>query len=106
MRECKHYGIRSSRRPKKHPLLSGVVHVADEEGIGLSYITFSETFVDAVGREMPQGLTTSRPAYLKVMAMPGRKTWRVVALYLHDTVGRVLWETDTKPVWVSTVYRG
>lgn len=100
MREIKKYNLRASRRPEVHPLLSGVVHVADHNGKSLSFIRFAESFVDAVGKALPQGLSPSRPAYLKVMHMPGRKTWRIFAMYLHEERGVLLWETEHPPSWI------
>jgi len=105
MRELKKYKLRPARRPKQHSLLSGVVHVADWDGTGFAYINFDESFVDAVGRALPHGLMPSAPAYLKVLHMPGRKTWRVFAYYLREVRGTLLWESAERPSWVSRVIR-
>lgn len=100
MREVKRFGLKAARRPCVHPLLSGVVHVCDAAGKWVANIKFTEAFVDAVGKALPQGLTPSRPAYIKVLHMPGRKTWRVFAMYLDNTHGALLWETSDPPHWI------
>lgn len=105
MRELKKYKLRPARRPKVHPLLSGVVHVCDAEGTGSANIQFDECFVDAVGKALPQGLHPRTPAYLKLLYMPGRKVWRVFALYLGGRRGVLLWETEELPSWVASVKR-
>jgi|MudIll2142460700_1097286.scaffolds.fasta_scaffold842953_1 hypothetical protein len=105
MKELKKYKLRAARKPKKHPLLSGVVHVADWEGTGYAYVNFDESFVDAVGKALPHGLMPSAPAYLKVLHMPGRKSWRVFAFYLRELRGTLLWESPTRPAWVSKAIR-
>ncbi len=105
MRELKKYGLRSARRPVVHPLLSGVVHVCDWEGTGYAYIRFSEEFVDAVGKALPSGLHPTRPAFLKVLHMPGRKAWRVFAMYINEVRGTLLWESPELPPWISSIVR-
>lgn len=106
MVERKKYKLRSARRPRKHALLSGVVVVGDWQGKGTAYISFDESFVDAVGKALPLGVSPSHPAYLKVIHMPGRKTWRVFAMYLLAERGVLLWETDTRPHWIENVKIG
>jgi len=105
MKELKKYGLKSARRPKEHTLLSGVAHVCDWEGTGYAYISFTEAFVDAVGKALPAGLHPARPAYLKVLHMPGRKTWRIFAIYLNELRGVLLWESPELPHWISNVTR-
>ena len=105
MKDAKKYKLTRSRKPQKHPLLSGVVHVCDAQGRRPSYITFSEEFVDAVGRALPLGLSPAYPAYLKVLCLPGRNLWRVFAMYLHEERGALLWETPDMPVWVAPVLK-
>ena len=104
MRELKKYGLRKSHKPKRHPLLSGVVQVCIPEGKTYSYILFSEDFVDAIGRALPFGVSPSSPAYLKAFRMPGRKTWRIMATYLDESRSTILWETDTPPAWLPSKY--
>lgn len=105
MRPLKKYKLKAARRPKKHSLLSGVVHVADTEGTGLSYFSFSDEFVDAVGHSLPFGLLPDHPGYIKVMYMASRKAWRIFAYYLDGTKGALLWEQKDRPDWVSNVIR-
>lgn len=101
MRELKKYGLRRSRSGKVHPLLSGIVHVYEHTGVRLAKITFEECFVDAVGKALPQGVTQAHPAYLKILHMPGRKTWRVFAMYFKQEKGVLLWESPTIPHWAE-----
>lgn len=105
MREAKKYRLRQSLRPKKHKLLSGVVRVADSEGIGYSFVSFDESFVDAVGKALPRGLTEQEPAYLKVLYLGSRNTWRTYAMYLREEVGVLLWETEGKPSYIGKIKR-
>jgi hypothetical protein len=99
MRPLKKYALTQTPRPKKHPLLSGVAHVGESSGKGYAYFSFSEDFVDAVGKALPQGLSREEPAYLKVLQMPN--TWRVFAVYLRREKGALLWETPTRPEWLT-----
>lgn len=103
MRELKKYQLRASKKPKNHALLSGVVHVYGDAGIGYTYLTFSEAFVDAVGKCMQYGLRADAPGYLKVMFMPGVKVWRVFAMYFKEERGVLLWESPEKPAWLGTL---
>jgi hypothetical protein len=103
MRDLKKYKLRPARRAKVHALLSGVVHVCSREGVGYVNIQFEECFVDAVGKALPYGLHPSTPAFLKFLHMPGRKTWRLFAMYLGGPRGVLLWETPELPVWVINV---
>ena len=106
MRELKKYRLRPSRRPKKHDLLSGVVRVQGLKGPGYAAFSFDESFVDAVGKELPHGLMPSNPAYLKFLYMPGYNIWRLFAMYLREERGTLLWETPQLPPWVQkVVYR-
>lgn len=101
MKELKKYKLRPSRKPLSHPLLSGVVHVCDAHGRRPSYISFSEEFVDAVGRALPMGLLPSQPAYIKILHMPGRGVWRVFAMYFQSSKGALLWESAECPAWAN-----
>ena len=105
MKELRKYKLRPSRKPIRHQLLSGVAHVCDARGRRPAYISFSEEFVDAVGRALPVGLTSTDPAYLKVLHMPGRNTWRVFAMYLRAGTGVLLWEAHDMPHWVNPVLK-
>jgi hypothetical protein len=80
-----------------------VVHVCDRSGIDHANIWFEESFVDAVGMAMPQGLHPSTPAYLKLLHMPGRNVWRIFAMYFGKRRGVLLWETPELPAWIVRV---
>ena len=101
MKELKKYKLKAARKPREHPLLSGVAVVGEPTGKRVSYFSFSEAFVDAVGKALPVGVSPANPAYLKVLYMPGRDTWRVFAMYFQEVRGVLLWETDTMPSWLS-----
>lgn len=105
MRHVKRFKLRSGKRPQRHHLLSGVVHVHEPEGVGFAYVKFDECFVDAVGKALPFGLTPTTPAYLKLLYMPGRKVWRLFAMYLNQSRGVLLWEADARPEWIGPVFR-
>lgn len=105
MKEAKKYKLRATRKPKAHTLLSGVVHVCDQQGKRPAYFSFSEDFVDAVGKAMSSGLTASRPAYIKVLHIHGKGIWRIMAMYLNEVKGTVLWETDSQPEWTKPILK-
>ena len=105
MRELKKYKLRAARRAGKQELLSSVVHVCDREGTGYAYIGFDESFVDAVGNALPEGLHPTTPAYLKFLHMPGKGTWRLFAMYLGTRRGTLLWESPQLPAWIAKVKR-
>lgn len=77
----------------------------ESEQIGYAYIHFDESFVDAVGKALPHGLMPSQPAYLKLLHMPGRKTWRIFAQYHKQLRGVLLWESPTLPAWVGPLHQ-
>jgi hypothetical protein len=104
LRECKKYKLRSARKPIDRYDLSGVVVVGEGHGLGYTYVSFSLDFVEAVGKALPEGLSSMLPAYIKVVRMPGRDTWRVYAKYLHEERGVVLWDTHEKPSWIGKVF--
>lgn len=101
MKEAKKYKLRATRKPQKHPLLSGVAHVCDEQGRRPANFSFSEAFVDAVGKALPHGLSPAHPAYIKILHLPGRKVWRVFAMYLREERGSLLWEASALPAWAT-----
>ena len=105
MRELKKYKLKPGRKPKQHTLLSGVAHVLEYDKTAYAYIQFDEAFVDAVGKALPHGLMPSKPAYLKLLHMPGRKTWRIFAQYLKQESGVLLWESPALPSWIGTLHQ-
>ena len=105
MKEAKKFKLRAARKPIRHSLLSGVVHVCDQHGKRPAYISFSEDFVDAVGRALPQGVTPSRPAYIKVLHIHGKNLWRVFAMYFKEEIGALLWESPHQPEWTKPILK-
>lgn len=94
-------GLVSSRKPKKHPLLSSTVAVRDEQGRnGYCYIGFSEDFVERVGKALPRGVSTFDPACIHVVYYPHNKTWLVIARYLRSEGEALLWRTTERPHWL------
>ena len=105
MKDAKKYKLQAAKKPIRHQLLSGVIHVCDERGRRPAYISFSEEFVDAVGRALPQGLSPQSPAHIKVLSLPGRSTWRIFAMYIKDARGVLLWEAKELPIWAIPVLK-
>lgn len=104
MREAKKYKLEARPRyPVKNPRLSGVGILATPSGQYTFYVSFSEAFVEAVGREMPAGVSPDHPAYLRVVHLPTLQEWRVYACYLNEKVGRLLWVAKDKPSWIKEV---
>lgn len=103
-KEYKKFGIVSARTPQTGKPLAGVVRVVNGGDRGFVYIRFSDAFVLAVGRAMPQGIAEHQPCYLKAVRMLTGK-WRVWAYYLGIRKGRLLWEAD-KLEWVGNIRKG
>lgn len=100
MKNCKKYGLKAARKPKIHPLLSGVAVVGSMAGKGVAFYTFTEAFVEAVGKAMPQGISRTKPAHLKLLYIPGRG-WDVFAVYLNELRGVLLWTEPEYPKWLG-----
>lgn len=105
MQERKKYGLRPARTPQAHKLLSGVVLVLDRQGKGTAYIHFDQSFVDAVGAALPEGVRPDKPAFIKALQVPATAAWRIFAMYLGEERGVMLWEAATTPLWLAKVRR-
>lgn len=103
MRILAKYGLKPAKRPKKHSLLSGVAHVSAQHVLGYAYFSFSEEFVDAVGRALPFGLCEEFRAFLKVLYHPTTEKYQIFAMYLGGNIGRLLWEEPDFPYWLGKV---
>ena len=104
-REMKRWGIRPARKAHAHPYLASAVFVVAPEGRGYCYISFEETFVEAVGKAMLWGVGPEHPAHLKVLYKASTGVWQVFAKYLDSNLFlTLLWEQATKPAWLT--YRG
>lgn len=103
MRECKHYGLKSTRKPKAHNLLSSTVAVIDQDQRpGYAYVTFADSFVAAVGKIMPYGISIWHPVFLCVAFNTHKGLWTINAAYLNDTnTVRQLWTSAEKPDWLT-----
>lgn len=102
-RERKHFRLRQTKKPALHPFLSGVCVVHLMDGVKLCYIKFSDTFVDFVGLQFPEGIGPGREAYVKVIQL-SEKDWVVVASYVSKARAKVLWVTGKKPEWVKGLF--
>lgn len=105
MKLLKKYKLKTTNKPIRHELLSGVVHVGTKEGKHYAYISFSEEFVDAVGMAMPVGLSKSNPAYLKALPCLDGKGWHIVCMYLGREDGVLLWKDSTRPGWLGKLHK-
>jgi hypothetical protein len=99
MKEAKRYDLRPARTPQKDPRLSGVVSVLSTAGSKISFIHFNEAFVEAVGKELPKGVSPDNPAFIRVMQ--SGKAWKVFAMYLKSNEGCLLWESEQIPAWIG-----
>lgn len=102
MKEFKKYQLKGSTRPSYSPLLSTTVAVHNEQGeAGYCYVTFSQDFVEAVGKSMQYGLNCVHPAILHVVFRDTGK-WHVYARYVGgETQEVLLWKTDAPPGWLK-----
>lgn len=103
MKEHKHYELRSTRKPMRHARLASTVTVIDEDGNpGYGYLSFSETFVAALGRELPMGISSDDPAHLHVFFDTRRKLWSINVRYVRDHRSVIeLWTVPHKPDWLT-----
>ncbi len=85
--------------------LAGAVAVADGQGKGFAYISFTEAFVAAVGKALPQGVSADDPGYIRVVHHGRLGVWKVYAYYLGGSKGVLLWETEEKPAWLKRIRR-
>lgn len=103
----KKWGLRAAARPRKGTPLAGTVLVSDEEGMGYAYITFDDSFVEAVGAALPMGIGPEHPAYLCALrGVPVRGAWSVSVVPFEQGNGVSLLQFDHTPEWLGTIYRG
>lgn len=100
MKESKKYRIRPARSPQEHKLLSGVIEVQLKGSKHTAFIHFDESLVEAVGKALPQGLSPGNEGYIKVIELPNG-VWRIMAMYVRETKGTILWESKEKPSWIG-----
>lgn len=101
-REHKHYEIKPARKPFAGRPLASTVLVTREDGQrGYCYINFSDSFVVAVGKALPRGVSLHDPAYLEVAFNHSAQAWEVMALYLASGKGKTLWRSPVKPHWLK-----
>lgn len=80
-----------------------MARVHTENGVGYAYFSFSEAFVDAVGKALPNGVSVEFPAFLKVLQHISTKKYQIFAMYLEETRGILLWEEDEYPEWLGNL---
>lgn len=101
--ERKSWGLRSAYKPQEHDAVAGYVHVHCDEGIGMTPISFSEAFVTAIGKAMPQGVSRIFPVWVWAVQQDGDK-WEIKAKYLDEKEKTVvLWVAQGRPEWLKRV---
>lgn len=93
--------IRSSRSPRRHDSLSGVVLVEGEQSAGHANITFTDTTASRLAKYMPMGIGPAHPAYLKVSQAADQ--FEVWCSYLDGSAERLLWRQPSLPEWCSSI---
>lgn len=100
--ELKKYGIRATKKPMRHQLLSSLVLVRNEKGeVGYCYIGFEESLVEKVGRVLPMGLSKDAPGFISVRYYPRTEEWLVIASYVNGGNECLLWKTKLRPSWLN-----
>jgi hypothetical protein len=105
MRQFKHYELRSAPRPNGRIALCQTVSVVNaDRKSGYAYVSFSDSFVAAVGRVLPRGVSVRDPAYLHVYWSRTARLWKVTVKYFGHEGDYLLWESPTQPSWLNVVY--
>lgn len=102
-RELKKYELRATKKPARSDLVSTTVAIRGEDNSRYyCYISFSQAFVEAVGRALPRGVTIYEPAYLFVdCTKAGFDVW---ACYATDTEKVKMWSVPAErgaPAWLN-----
>lgn len=101
-REYKHYGLKRARSPRNlGPLATTIVITTDKGEKAYGYVKFSESFISAVGKRMPRGVSLHDPAFIDVAFVQGKKEWEIRARYLASGEAALLWRTGTEPSWLN-----
>lgn len=101
-REFKHYQLKRATKPIPGVGLASTVAVLNEQGhAGFCYIRFARSFVLAVGKKLPRGVSLDDPAYLLVCYNQKTQEWEVFARYLRGEDRVLLWKTTVKPSWLK-----
>ena len=100
MGERKYFELRAlARKPRKPHKLLAQTCVVQAEQKGHCFVTFSERFVEWVGKKLPRGIAEFDPAYLAVVQ--NGEVWEVFAVYVDRSAHALLWESKSKPEWVG-----
>ena len=96
-------GIRHAKNPESHDRLSGTVLIHDGFGVGYSYISFGDKFLEYVGRAMDRGVGPAEKAYIHVVQE--FELWAVHCCYVNDEEVALLWRQQDCPHWIRYIHR-
>ena len=97
-RELKKYAIQPARLHKIQHGFSNMVLVNDGAVTKFSYIRYDKSFLIAIGKALPHGLSDRDPSHLQVV-FDGK--WLFMAGYLSSAQHMKLWEADKLPPWLT-----
>ena len=112
MKELKKFELRSAPRPittGRYTLVSNTIAVTDKRRGGeyYCYVAFSDAFVDYVGKVLPEGVSLSFPAYLRLcIYLEGYELAACYAPGVGIIANRVLWGSDASralPDWINLI---
>lgn len=104
MKENKNFELRATKKPAKNDTLSTTVAVYMGQKSYYCYISFSEKFVEAVGKKLPRGVSPQDPAYISVVHEKrdwGHESWAIRANYTTGVELVCLWTTPEQPSWIN-----
>lgn len=100
--ERKKYALRATPKPARNTLVSSVFTVRNEAGeAGYCYVNFNSSFVEAVGKALPRGVSAEDRACITVKFYAPTKVWLVTASYVGTGEEVLLWRAENKPTWVN-----
>lgn len=101
-REYKHYEIRPVRNEFRAPGMSGLVSFVDAHGQGELYtVAFSDSFVKAVGKVLPRGVSANDPAFIYVLQAADGTCSVYVSYIFEQRRAHLMWKADSKPSWLK-----
>jgi len=105
--ERKNFNIRARRIIRSlHPCVSNTAKLVNlPDAPDVCTISFSEDFVQFVGKMLPQGVGPYNPAYISVTIERGH--YVVWAAYVKNPQSFVkLWRSTEKPAWIPEISNG
>lgn len=100
-----HFSLKAVKKPRSSSLLAGTMGVLDEFGRGYCNLYFSDTFLTALGKVMPMGLSSVYPAFLRAVRFPNWGVWRIYCSYFDQDLGFLVYEDESFPAWAGKIYR-